>query len=75
MSESVKTPAPARRGPPRALPIILALALPILYSLFAAPLFDSAANPDDNSEYNYRGYCRTCVGSACFDESLLLRRR
>lgn len=39
---------PTKRGPPLALPLILAIALPLLYSLFAAPLIASAKNPDAN---------------------------
>jgi hypothetical protein len=36
-------------APPAALPFILALAIPLLYSLFAAPLFASSADPDRNT--------------------------
>jgi hypothetical protein len=36
-------------APPTALPIIFVLVLPLLYSLFAAPLFASSQNPDRNS--------------------------
>ena len=39
---------PAHRGPPPILPFILAIALPIVYGLLAAPLFQSAADPDTN---------------------------
>ena len=39
---------PARHGPPPHLPIILAIVLPLVYALLAAPLFQSAANPDTN---------------------------
>jgi len=35
-------------GPPPFLPFILAVVLPIVYGLLAAPLFQSAANPDVN---------------------------
>jgi len=41
-------PAPARKGPPPHLPVILSIVLPIVYGLLAAPLFQSAANPDVN---------------------------
>lgn len=34
------------KGPPAALPFILAIALPLAYSLFCAPLFAASANPD-----------------------------
>ena len=40
---------PARRhGPPPILPFILAVVLPVVYGLLAAPLFQSAADPDTN---------------------------
>lgn len=42
-----KAPA-APRGPPAALPLIIAVILPLAYSLFCAPLFKSASNPDSN---------------------------
>jgi hypothetical protein len=45
-STNTKPAAPAKRGPPRALPVILAIVIPVLYSLFAGPLFASAYNPD-----------------------------
>lgn len=35
-------------GPPAALPFILAVIIPLLYGVFAAPLFQSGANPDAN---------------------------
>jgi len=35
-------------GPPAALPFILAVVIPLLYGVFAAPLFQSGANPDSN---------------------------
>lgn len=40
------SPTPSK--PPLGLPIILAIAIPLLYSLFCAPLFASGANPDTN---------------------------
>ena len=36
-------------SPPFALPFILVAAIPLLYSLFAAPLFASSQNPDRNT--------------------------
>jgi hypothetical protein len=36
-------------GPPAILPFILAIVIPLLYGVFAAPLFQSGANPDTNA--------------------------
>lgn len=41
-------PSAGKKGPPKALPFLLALVLPLLYSVFVAPLFAASANPDDN---------------------------
>jgi hypothetical protein len=44
------SPSPPSKphGPPAALPFILAVVIPTLYGVFAAPLFQSGANPDAN---------------------------
>jgi hypothetical protein len=41
-------PAAKPHGPPPFLPFVLAVVLPVVYGLLAAPLFQSAANPDAN---------------------------
>ena len=42
------SPPANAKPPPLALPFILAIVIPLLYSLFCAPLFASGANPDAN---------------------------
>lgn len=48
MAPSPASSGPSKKGPPFFLLVLLAIVLPVLYSVFVAPLFAASANPDDN---------------------------
>jgi hypothetical protein len=57
-------PPTARKGPPRALPVIMFAFLPLFFSLGLGPLLDSGRNPDSNIE-------RITISVASFDGGLV----
>jgi hypothetical protein len=41
-------PSPPRKGPPKALPLVLAVVVPLVFSLGLSPLLAAVSNPNDN---------------------------